>query len=138
MTTEEKLARAIKGLRQELAWHSDPRLTIGIYSHTTHDRLATLVNTMAQQTAKVTEEVTESANGWLPIETAPKDGTWIFVLGKTWRYPTVAHWHEGHSQWFDVSESGSFDDWPHDFEKDEKDFLITNVVYWMPLPKPPG
>lgn len=60
---------------QELARHSDPRLTIGIYSHTTHDRLATLVNTMAQQTAKVTEKA-ESGRFFLDQD---DDGHWYIV-----------------------------------------------------------
>ena len=76
--------------------------------------------------------------GWQPIETAPKDGAWILLRGKTgyvnrpyrvhvgqWR--TRACGADGRSSvgWWEVSESGNFTD---DGEP---------ATHWMPLPAPP-
>ena len=65
---------------------------------------------------------------WQPIETAPKDGTWILGWRKrkaledqieTWQYTadTSSHWF-----WANSADTNDYDEEP---------------THWMPLPKPP-
>lgn len=82
---------------------------------------------------------TERARGpWLPIETAPKDGTridlWVKPLGnrpgaKSFRYPDCV-WHK--SYWVPIHEQVIDDD-------DDEDCGIgkERVSHWMPIPKGP-
>jgi len=56
---------------------------------------------------------------WQPIETAPKDGTWLVVftaLGSCF----IARWNQRHEEWA-VPGSG-----------------LANVIYWKPLGPFPG
>lgn len=60
---------------------------------------------------------------WEPIETAPKDGTWVLLR---WRWTLdgglpaiVGRWHNG---------------WRDD---DGRSYSDSNFTYWMPLPAPP-
>lgn len=71
-------------------------------------------------------------SAWQPIETAPKDGTWILGVrqykqqsGKpdVWTIPTSLLWHDG--RWC----QGCDCDW--DFKQEVK------PTHWMPLPQPP-
>lgn len=75
------------------------------------------------------------ANGWMPIETAPKDGTYIlgvpggeYMEGVPW-LPSVIHWEP------------LADDWstgPIDEEDDRpKGWEGMPFEHWQPLPKPP-
>jgi hypothetical protein len=61
-------------------------------------------------------------NEWLPISTAPKDGTTILVLdelyGKPWHYE--CEWNS--VEWY----HGFGDAWPR-----------AMPTHWMPLPPPP-
>ena len=69
------------------------------------------------------------ANGWLPIETAPRDGTRILVLRPS-RVPgqkqairsrvVIAKWHNG--KWHKESMAGS------------KNSTPAYAIAWMPLP----
>lgn len=59
---------------------------------------------------------------WRDIETAPKDGAWVFVYWPSMSitlYPLVAFWNG--------------DDW--DTTRDRIGLL--EPTYWMPLPEPP-
>ncbi|WP_179954011.1 DUF551 domain-containing protein [Denitrobaculum tricleocarpae] len=63
---------------------------------------------------------------WQPIETAPKDGTW--VLGFQRRsapQDTIQVWTFSYSEnlWINAADSNDFDEQPS---------------HWMPLPTPPG
>lgn len=61
---------------------------------------------------------------WMPIETAPKDGTPILVWNGD--YLSMSFWNKTYKQWPDLTDQGSeenaFDDAP---------------THWMPLPEPP-
>jgi hypothetical protein len=65
--------------------------------------------------------------GWMPIETAPKDGRTLFVVqgfnvkGRTTTYTTDPYcvWPDERAGWIR---------WPHEF----------SPTHWMPLPPPPG
>lgn len=60
-------------------------------------------------------------NDWQPIETAPKDGTWILIWGDRWdcEQPDVGSWDD--------------DDW-----RDDEGAVLAFATHWMPLPTPPS
>lgn len=62
------------------------------------------------------------AQGWQPIETAPKDGTWILAVRSEGRpsHQTIVRWDHV--------------DWPDNWSDGEYTFCPT---HWMPLPAPP-
>ena len=60
------------------------------------------------------------AGGWLPIETAPKDGTRILVWRKHATRPLIAR-RQKDFEWFE----------------DEDGVHLYNLIYWQPLPNPP-
>lgn len=73
------------------------------------------------------------ANGWMPIETAPKNGRWILGWGKrqnvadtirVWRWDADAGEMETDvfGLWVDAADMNDYDDQP---------------THWQPLPKPP-
>lgn len=76
---------------------------------------------------------------WQPIETAPKDGTAVYVCDtETWEpAPMIAHWGQ-HNSWDDGSHwlCGRKDDWPRGKIKREPAIMPT-PTHWMPLPAPP-
>lgn len=110
-------------------------------SHDIVDLIADLQDEADELRARVAE--LEAAQAWRPIETAPKDGTWVLVCG----YPAFEDDHEwmhgpvhdtvvaqytelrngtkteGHWQfaWYDGGYYGGVED----------------VTHWMPLPAPP-
>jgi len=68
---------------------------------------------------------TEPASGkWQPINTAPKDGTWVLTFSAPWAVaPAVLRWH-GDRWWDDeVERPGVIEAWW--------------PTHWMPLPNPP-
>lgn len=77
------------------------------------------------------------APGWKPIETAPKDGTWIMtIIDAPGCHPGVVAWqtHYGRSRW--AEDPGN-----HEIEECWKEgFLIGSYSpsHWQPLPPPPG
>lgn len=60
--------------------------------------------------------------GWQPIETAPKDGTYILVCKPGMDQPWVASWRDGKRKQF----------WQNSFA-----FLGWTPTLWQPLPIPP-
>ena len=60
------------------------------------------------------------AGGWLPIETAPKDGTRILVWRKHATRPLIARYQKDF-EWFE----------------DEDGVHLYHLIYWQPLPNPP-
>jgi hypothetical protein len=72
---------------------------------------------------------------WQPIETAPRNGTWVLIWPKYASNPLVAEfsnnrWY-GCYEHYKVScgrwcEGGSVDTWPN-----------LNPTHWQPLPPPP-
>ena len=65
---------------------------------------------------------------WLPIESAPKDGTKIVLGGPTW--VDVGSWDD----WYDQSAPGWFSETNHN------GYISAGLdpTHWMPLPPPPG
>ena len=69
---------------------------------------------------------------WQPIETAPKDGTWVLTIIKGY-IPSVSHWNACYRKWLIVS--------PEDHGDETMEILTDgeyNPTHWMPLPAAPG
>jgi hypothetical protein len=72
------------------------------------------------------------AQAWQPIETAPKDGTFVLVSGdsgyvSTPRYVEVGRFIPAYRDYFvDISGDSFTDAWPE------------HPTHWMPLPPPPA
>ena len=65
---------------------------------------------------------------WQPIETAPRDGTWVLVCGNGWAVTTA---------WYAMNERVGKAYWKADTEWDD-DYLADRLpTHWMPLPEPP-
>ena len=61
---------------------------------------------------------------WQPIETAPRDGTWIIVTSTHNPYYRAAvQWQYG--AWIDVS------------EQDHDKLMARAATHWQPFPQPP-
>lgn len=60
----------------------------------------------------------KDAPAWQPIETAPKDGTWVLVHHRNWTLPEVAQ----------CCERGYWQSWNESFRPD----------HWMPIPPVPA
>lgn len=75
---------------------------------------------------------------WEPIETAPKDGTWILAVVKGWT-PAVArwttNWREGGSFEFVEPETFAEESHWHEFIETSEPWQPT---HWMPLPAGPA
>jgi len=79
--------------------------------------------------ARITELEAENArNTWQPIETAPKDGSWILVWEKDYDCPMSAQWgllninpnkYDGVHGW-----SGN-------------GYIFSDVTHWLPMPAMP-
>jgi len=88
------------------------------------------------RTAVDSAAITLETGGWLPIETAPKDGTRIIL-----RCPNIGA-VEG---WWDCVDGGGFEEGPPIFWwTTENDLIIfgdgsyDDPTHWMPLPPPPN
>ncbi|MDE3022959.1 MAG: hypothetical protein KGI54_14065 [Pseudomonadota bacterium] len=73
-------------------------------------------------------------DGWKPIETAPKDGTFILTC-KLGYHPCITHWLiiNGFGKWFSDPEGyGKVSCFQHDWEN-----TFYKPTHWMPLPEQP-
>lgn len=74
---------------------------------------------------------------WQPIETAPKDGTSVLIIGAAWREPVISRWyvHYLHGkpdprrppEWEQQDMCGGFGSYNGPI----------HPTHWMPLPEPP-
>ena len=75
---------------------------------------------------------------WQPIETAPKDGTWILGINNRGNCAVII-WKDAAPDWDGAHRSG----WIHPFTTGElSDFWNgacgSVATHWMPLPRPPA
>ena len=67
---------------------------------------------------------------WLPIETAPKDGTWVLLsggdIGENGRPMVVGQFEDFHKIWIYLTDDDGFV-WQY-----------RNPTHWQPLPAPPA
>ena len=66
---------------------------------------------------------------WRPIETAPRDGSGMMILGKSGVVLSPCQWETG-----EISEDGFWLWW-----QAEPEWLteVKDPTHWMPLPEPP-
>lgn len=75
---------------------------------------------------------------WQPIETAPKNGSFIMLSGRYCDVPVFARWGVLPRSWiastehYEVNGNASIDDTVDDQIK------AGYITHWMPLPDPPG
>ena len=70
-------------------------------------------------------------DAWRPIETAPKDGTWILVVIPGY-VPCVAQWNIHQERWLEFS----VEDWSDETWKEMTEGAF-HPRLWMPLPEQP-
>jgi hypothetical protein len=78
----------------------------------------------------VRQELAALLNPWRPIETAPKDGTWVLgfsddEINTKWSHCEVVRWRT-------AGRSGNGHGW-----YDSRIFPVS-ITYWLPLPAPPS
>lgn len=113
----------------------DRIMTFGTGTRAQIEFITALVNWFDENapllTSKGYDPVTiEAAAAWQPIETAPKDGTWLLaivngihpIIGKPF-VPSVVHFDDG--IWTENDRAG----------RDDEDWRPT---HWMQLPEPPA
>ena len=74
---------------------------------------------------------------WQPIETAPKDGTWIIGTAKDWQGGVVSmQWDSGGSTVI----GGDYTGWVRRDPSSRLLFAMRNIkpTHWMPLPGLPA
>lgn len=78
---------------------------------------------------------------WQPIETAPKDGTDVFIWEQYSQTPVVASYTNYTNRWGQTIGRWSACSEHYDVDGDAclKDRLCQYLItHWMPLPKPPA
>lgn len=77
---------------------------------------------------------------WQPIETAPKDGTWVLVFSVSFGVlPCAARWEQSIEGWVNVEDEIRLRD-ADSLEEDDKTADRCRewpLTHWMPLPEPP-
>jgi hypothetical protein len=80
--------------------------------------------------AAVTAYFAEAGDGWMPIETAPKDGTRVLLMLRGPKPPEmIARWTQAWT---------SEDDDPLEWINDEENAIYGTATHWHPLPAPPA
>jgi hypothetical protein len=114
----KKCAEVLDQYFDEIAWaqDTDPDELAG--------RIDTAIRALPLPEAVPIRAELEAASQWQPIETAPKDGTWILAFDPEWGHQIVK-WNF----WFaPPDERGAFQ---------TEDTYDRNIIAWMPLPTPP-
>jgi hypothetical protein len=75
-------------------------------------------------------------NGWQPIETAPRDGTWILALSpRSLPVCQVVRWEVEHPSHARPEFQNNYAMWAGYYEAHGP--FDGPVTHWMPLPEPP-
>ena len=124
----EKAAAAIKTLlreRDEALHDRDEAL----------DYAQTIIETYMKERDEALARVAESE--WKPIETAPKDGTWIDLWGFFEPKDYVSHYPAG--RWTNMAWQENAWRLPSVFSDGRPGDSMEHIIFthWMPLPEPP-
>lgn len=77
--------------------------------------------------------VTAEPSGWMPIETAPKDGTEMLLWEVGSNVPVIGSWYDRRERWY-----ASTEHYNTDGDACVIDTLWSDgIQHWMPLPQPP-
>lgn len=87
------------------------------------DKCEAAIDAAIREREEQAKVIARLKNPWMPIETAPKDGTWVLAFSPDGETLGVAQWTG--TQWRD---SGNSEDVEWEW----------NVTHWMPLPPPPN
>jgi hypothetical protein len=84
---------------------------------------------------KLAAPVAQAEPAWMPIETAPKDGSTVLLLEKWAEEPFIGHWREfrGSGKW--VASTTHYDTDGNACVIDR--IYSEGVSFWMPIPQPP-
>jgi hypothetical protein len=86
---------------------------------------------------------------WKPIETAPRDGSWLLLKGGNhgiWRdddeveqAPVVCAFYNGKNEYWcdDANDMVDYEVWAYCFWDSGWRSVYVNPTHWMPLPEPP-
>lgn len=115
MTTLDDLARVVQDLRTSLPMRPE----------TWADTIAAYVKAQRER---------DAANGWQPIKTAPRDGSFFLAVSAGVDKRTGRPWQPGI-----VAINADGDYVPDDFHEDYFTVCANEwpVTHWMPLPAPP-
>lgn len=89
----------------------------------------------AHEILQARAEVEQLRAGWLPIESAPRDGTWILLWDHHREVAVSGCWHDEPER---NSPNGYEPGWS--WWSADDDLLVWDgdgPTYWMPLPQPP-
>jgi hypothetical protein len=75
-----------------------------------------------------------TGDGWMPIDTAPKDGTTVVLWSKYHDEPITAAWVRGH--WVSRWDGMTVIETQGDTYTDYRD--VSPATHWRPLPAPPA
>lgn len=78
------------------------------------------------------------AGGWRPIETAPRDGTYILIPGRTGRNDRIAVTIPECVSWRDCPLLGGLPDFQGGWRPIDDAQAARKPTHWMPLPEPPA
>jgi hypothetical protein len=81
----------------------------------------------------------QGASKWQPIETAPRDGTWILLFARLENYDKSAQGEMGVCRWERLDYHRESEDWAYGRNFGEHGFRLGfyDATHWMPLPEPP-
>lgn len=84
---------------------------------------------------------TPFSDGWMPIETAPKDGTQVLLFTDTRAAPASEAWYYMGIEPFSAVQIGYWEDTVDAPLRQEgagwRKQLVGEPTHWMPLPAPP-
>lgn len=123
MTTLDDLARVEREYRER---HGKDNVTANsVFALKLADTIAAYIAAQRER---------DAANGWQPIETAPRDGSWFLAVSAGVDKRTGRPWQPGI-----VAINADGDYVPDDFHEDYFTVCANEwpVTHWMPLPAPP-
>lgn len=118
----------------------DEALRIADQNADSYEKVASVSRTLAAEVRRL-RALASRAGGWLPIDSAPRDGTQVFVYapGET-LFPTAAEYKSSAYFAKEYGDAGYMDEgwyWSYGYPNDMHEETIT-PTHWQPLPEPPA